>query len=465
MSINIKIDDTIVEVEENALLIDVLLRNNIEIPHFCYHEALGADGNCRMCMVEIKGQKRPQIACDTFAKEGMEVFTKTASIHAVRQDILELELVNHPIDCPTCDQAGESKLQDYYMDYGFYDSVINPSDKIKHEKHKDLGSSVMLDQERCVLCARCTRFTTNITKSHELGIIGRGDEARVTTMPNKRLDNPYAMNVVDLCPVGALTSKDFRFSQRVWLLTSSPSVCHGCDKGCNIYIDHNKLKYKDDKIYRFRPRYNEDINGHFICDEGRLSYKFLEENRQYDIISDNKVISKSMAIEIINSKIDEYRDNITILVDANLYNEELEAIKTYASSIGANIFSPLSSYMDNDFGDEWLKSSMRASNAKGVKSLKIATEITSDYTTGLLINFNHLNPNLLSYSESIEFRTHLNQEESPNLIFPLAVYSESEGTIINKNNIAQYCKKVIYKNNPTPTILEWLSDITGDSKL
>ncbi|SFV59228.1 NADH-ubiquinone oxidoreductase chain G [hydrothermal vent metagenome] len=465
MSINIKIDDINFIVEENSLLIDILLKNNIEIPHFCYHEALGADGNCRMCMVEIAGQKRPQIACDTFAKEGMEVFTKTASIYAVRQDILELELINHPIDCPTCDQAGECKLQDYYMEYGSYQSVMNPSDKIKHNKHQDLGSNVILDQERCVLCARCTRFTTDITKTNELGIIGRGDEARVTTMPNKKLDNPYAMNIVDLCPVGALTSKDFRFSQRSWFLTSSPSVCQGCDKGCNIFIDHNKLKYQDDKIYRFKPRYNEKINGYFICDEGRLSYKNLQENREYNLLLNGKVINKNLALEHLLSKIEEYKNDITILVDANLYNEEMEAINSYALSIGANIFSPLSSYMDNNFGDSWLKSSMRASNAKGIKSLKIDTEVPSDYKTGLLINFNHLNPQLISYSELIEFNTHIREEENLNLIFPLAVSSESEGTLINKNNISQYCEKVIYKNTPIPTVLDWISDIAGDKIL
>jgi len=464
MSINITINDTVFEVEENALLIDILLKNSIDIPHFCYHEALGADGNCRMCMVEIAGQKRPQIACDTFAKEGMVVSTRSASIYAVRQDILELELINHPIDCPVCDQAGECKLQDYYMDYGFYDSVIEPSKKIKHEKNKDLGSGVILDQERCVLCARCTRFTTDITKTDELGIIGRGDKARVSTMPNRKLDNPYAMNVVDLCPVGALTSKDFRFSQRSWLMTSSPSICHGCDKGCNIYIDHNKLKYKDAKIYRFRPRRNDEINGHFICDAGRLSYKSLEENRLYEILSHSKSVSKNIALELLISTVDSHRGDITILVDANLYNEELEAIKSYAQFIDAKIISPLESYIDSKFGDDWLKSSMRASNAKGVKALNIETTIPKDYRTELLINFNHPNPELLSYIDIIEFRTD-NILGDDRLIFPLAPFSESEGSITNRDGIVQECQKVIHRDNPIPTVRDWINDIMEGESL
>ena len=240
--IDIVIDNMTFKAEKGSLLIDLLIKHDLKVPYFCYHEALGADGNCRMCMVEIEGQKRPQIACDTLVKEEMVVRTKGENIESVRQNILELELINHPVDCPVCDQAGECKLQDFYMDYGLYSSHIDQADKVHHRKHVDLGSNVMLDQERCVLCARCTRFTSDITKTNELGIIGRGDHARVSTMPGKKLDNPYAMNVVDLCPVGALTSKDFRFKQRVWFLTSTPSVCHGCAKGCNIFIDHNRAK-------------------------------------------------------------------------------------------------------------------------------------------------------------------------------------------------------------------------------
>ena len=201
--IEIVVDDQSYEVKEGSLLIDLLIKEQIKVPYFCYHEALGAEGNCRMCMVEIEGQKRPQIACDTFVKKGMEVRSKGDNIEKVRTDILELELINHPVDCPTCDQAGECSLQDFYMDYGLHDSKITVQEKVKHNKKLDLGANVMLDQERCVLCARCTRFTDKITHSHELGIIGRGDHARVSTMPGRKLENPYAMNVVDICPVGA----------------------------------------------------------------------------------------------------------------------------------------------------------------------------------------------------------------------------------------------------------------------
>ncbi len=452
--IEIVIDEKKYAAQEGLLLIDILIREGLKVPYFCYHEALGADGNCRMCMVEIEGQKRPQIACDTLIKEGMAVHTKGQMIESVRRRILELELINHPVDCAICDQAGECKLQDFYMDYGLYDSKIDQAEKVHHKKHIDLGSNVMLDQERCVLCARCTRFTSDITKTHELGIIGRGDHARVATMPGKKLSNPYAMNVVDLCPVGALTSKDFRFAQRVWFLTSTPSVCHGCAKGCNIFIDHNKEKYKDEKIYRFRPRPNADVNGYFICDEGRLSYKELQSNRQLEILVGGMVSKADEAIALFHGLVAE-SGKVVILADANLYTEELEAIQNYAYSLGAQLFSPLASYHDEAFGDDWLKSSMRAANAKGVEKLGIADIFPSE-PVSLLINFNHPDASKIKAQKSIHLRTHQAQGEA-NIVFPLAPFSESSGTLVNEDGIEQFCSKAIWRNEPVSSVLEWIS--------
>ena len=460
--IDIVIDNMTFKAEKGSLLIDLLIKHDLKVPYFCYHEALGADGNCRMCMVEIEGQKRPQIACDTLVKEEMVVRTKGENIESVRQNILELELINHPVDCPVCDQAGECKLQDFYMDYGLYSSHIDQADKVHHRKHVDLGSNVMLDQERCVLCARCTRFTSDITKTNELGIIGRGDHARVSTMPGKKLDNPYAMNVVDLCPVGALTSKDFRFKQRVWFLTSTHSICHGCAKGCNIFIDHNREKYKDDTIYRFRPRENQEVNGFFICDEGRLSYKELLENRQLDMILGGTNCEEAEALEAYRDLLEANSEKIVILADANLYTEELEMIQAYAQKLGATLYSPLASYRDDAFGDEWLKSSQRAANAKGVEKLGIATELPNEKQS-LLINFNHPDAASVDAEKVISFQTHIGEEKS-DLILPLAVFSESSGSLINEEGIEQYCPKAITRNHPVPSVIEWIALLQGGEK-
>ena len=443
------VDGDTYEAEENSLLIQLLIKENIKVPYFCYHESLGADGNCRMCMVGIEGQKRPQIACDTLIKEGMVVNTKTDTIKKVHTDILELELINHPVDCPVCDQAGECSLQDFYMDYGLHTSKITITEKVKHNKAVDLGANVMLDQERCVLCARCTRFTDKITKTHELGIVGRGDDAKVTTMPGRPLHNPYAMNVVDLCPVGALTSKDFRFSQRVWFLQTANSICHGCAKGCNIYVDHNKLKYKDDVIYRFRPRRNDEVNGFFICDEGRLSYKELQENRQEIPMLNGEEISEDEALLKAKHLIENSKD-ISIVIDANLYTQEMEAIVEFSNEINATLHSPLAVYIDESFGDDMLKSSNRAANAKTIERLNIDTNEPN--SSSLIINFNH--PQNFNASSNINFLTHKRDHSA--LTFAIAAFSESSGTLTNEDGITQHCEQAIHKNMPIPTIIECL---------
>lgn len=461
--VDIVIDGMTFTAEKGSLLIDLLIKHDLKVPYFCYHEALGADGNCRMCMVEIEGQKRPQIACDTLVKEKMIVRTKGKNIESVRQNILELELINHPVDCPVCDQAGECKLQDFYMDYGLYDSHIDQSDKVHHRKHVDLGSNVMLDQERCVLCARCTRFTSNITKTNELGIIGRGDHARVSTMPGKKLDNPYAMNVVDLCPVGALTSKDFRFKQRVWFLTSTPSICHGCAKGCNIFIDHNREKYKDDRIYRFRPRENQEVNGYFICDAGRLSYKELQENRQFELLLNNEVCQEEEALKAYGELLDKHHEEILVLADANLYTEELEVIQAYAESLGAKLCCPMASYEDDAFADVWLKSSQRAANAGAVEKLGIATELP-EKKVSLLISFNHPDREKVRADRVVSLQTHAAEEGTCDLVLPLAVFSESTGSLINEEGIVQFCPKAIQHNEPVPTVIEWITLLQGGER-
>ena len=447
------IDGDTYEAEENSLLIQLLIKEKIKVPYFCYHESLGADGNCRMCMVGIEGQKRPQIACDTLIKEGMVVNTKSDTIKKVHTDILELELINHPVDCPTCDQAGECSLQDFYMDYGLHTSKITIEEKVKHNKAVDLGANVMLDQERCVLCGRCTRFTEKITGTHELGIVGRGDDAKVTTMPGRPLSNPYAMNVVDLCPVGALTSKDFRFAQRVWFLKTEKSVCHGCAKGCNIYIDHNKLKYKDDVIYRFRPRRNDDVNGFYICDEGRLSYKELQENRQETALLNGVEISEDEALQKAKDTIFLYKSNIAVIIDANLYTEEIEAIMEFAQSLNAKVYSPSGVYIDEEFGDDMLKSSNRAANAKTIVNLNIKTD--KPEKVGLIINFNH--PSDFASDSRINFLTHTRDDSA--LTLPIAAFTESEGSLTNEDGITQFCQKSIHKNTPITTLIECLTKV------
>ncbi|MEB3198471.1 MAG: 2Fe-2S iron-sulfur cluster-binding protein [Candidatus Sericytochromatia bacterium] len=262
-----------VDAPDGMNLIEAAKLHGVEIPHYCYHPGLSVAGNCRMCLCEVEGARGPQIACAQQVKDGLVVRTDTPAVEKMRKGVQEFLLLNHPIDCPICDQAGECRLQDYYMEYGKYDNRSDVN-KVQKEKALDIGPMVVLDQERCILCTRCVRFCEEISDSHELIVSGRGDTSVIETFPGKQLDNPYSGNVVDVCPVGALTSKDFRFKMRVWFMKTVKSVCTGCSRGCNVLLD-----YKDEVAYRYRPRANAHVNGHWMCDAGRLSYKAIHENR------------------------------------------------------------------------------------------------------------------------------------------------------------------------------------------
>ena len=243
----------------------------IEIPHYCYHPGLSVPGNCRMCLVEVEKAPKLQIACNTRVTEGMVVNTQSDKTKAAQRAVLEFLLINHPIDCPVCDQAGECKLQDYYMQYDQQPSRFPLERKVRKGKAIYIGSDVMLDQERCVLCARCTRFFDEVTHTGELAIFNRGDHNQIDIYPDKPVNNKYAGNVIDICPVGALTEKDFRFRMRVWYLHRAPSVCAGCERGCAIDVHHHR-----GRIYRYKPRYNPEVNSYWMCDEGRHHFTTLQ---------------------------------------------------------------------------------------------------------------------------------------------------------------------------------------------
>ncbi|OCL92645.1 2Fe-2S iron-sulfur cluster-binding protein [Arcobacter porcinus] len=465
--VSITINGIQFQAAKGSLLIDKLLDEKIHIPHFCYHQALGKDGNCRMCMVEIEGQKRPQIACDTPIKDGMIIKTKGAKIEKVRKDILELELINHPIDCPTCDQAGECKLQDYYMESGFYASRVNPSYKNLANKRVDLGSNVMLDQERCVLCLRCVRFCKDITKTGELGVISRTDHSVIGTFPGRPLDNPYAMNVVDLCPVGALTSKDFRFKQRVWFLQSFEAICNGCSKACNINVDHRKEKYKDDIIYRFRPRTNKSVNGWFMCDEGRVSYSKEQENRlEVALINKSETTISNAIINIFKEL--STKQNILMLLDPNLSYEEMANTKALSEKLNIKLSGYSPNTIDETFADDWLKKADRSANRASFKELKI-NEDEAFFKTSLekadlviIVNNSYFENNLelLEGKTTISLLTHnCMLVASSNIVVPLASFYEKSGTYINCDGIRQKVVSKMDKNSPMPTITTIIEDI------
>ncbi|MFN8792268.1 MAG: 2Fe-2S iron-sulfur cluster-binding protein [Bdellovibrionales bacterium] len=269
-----------VEVKAGATIMEAFYQLKEPIAHYCYHPGLSVAGVCRLCIVDIEGNPRPQIACNTVVTDGMKITNKSLKIEEGVKWVLDFHLINHPLDCPICDQAGECGLQDQYMQFGKYSSEM-AEPKVKKHKVVDLGPTVVLDSERCILCARCVRFTDEVSKTHELGLFNRGDRTEVGTFDGKPLDNKYSLNTVDICPVGALTSKDFRFRQRVWYLKDSDTICTGCSTGCNVKVYYNK-----EGAFRVKPNYNEQVNGHWMCDEGRDIYKFV--NREHRLLKARK---------------------------------------------------------------------------------------------------------------------------------------------------------------------------------
>ena len=273
------IDGKEIEVPAGTTVLQAALSQGLEIPHYCYHPGLSISGNCRMCLVEMEKSPKLVISCATQAADGMVITTNSEKVRAARAAMMEFFLINHPLDCPICDQAGECRLQDYAVEHGTGTSRFVET-KLSLNKAVDLGSHVMLDQERCIQCSRCIRFCEEVTGTGELGFFRRGERTVIGTVPGRPLDNAYSGNVVDLCPVGALTLKEFRFQTRVWYLKNTPSVCAGCARGCNVVVAVGQQQVLmttqgqlDDRIKRIVPRFNAAVNGHWICDEGRLSHE------------------------------------------------------------------------------------------------------------------------------------------------------------------------------------------------
>jgi len=324
----------------------------IDVPHYCWHPKLPVAGNCRMCLVEfgtpavgpdrkpvlnpdgtpkIAKSPRPAIACATPISPGMEIYTTTPAVKQMREGVLESLLINHPLDCPICDQAGECKLQEYSVDYGQSTSrFVEP--KVHKPKDIDLGPRIKLDAERCILCTRCIRFTRDIAHDDALGIINRGSYNTISNYPGLPFDNNYTLNTVDICPVGALTSNDFRFKMRVWFLKESKSVCTSCATGCNIIVGS-----REDKIYRYTPRDNDAVNSSWMCDAGRLNYKWIQrKDRLKDVLVRGQKTTWTEALNEISDKLKKASPgSVAIIASARQTNEELWLISKLKARLGA----------------------------------------------------------------------------------------------------------------------------------
>lgn len=378
--VTITIDDKEYQVDENQNLLEACRSVGIDVPHFCYHPGLGPDGNCRMCQVELVTERGSfvTISCNTRVTEGMVVKVNSEKAKRVRAAVEEFLLLNHPLDCPICDKAGECTLQNYYMQHDLQDS-FQEFTRFKKRKALVIGPTLVLDQERCVLCDRCVRFLRDIAGDEELYIAGRGHEAYLTNFPGKEVTSPYSLNTVDLCPVGALTSRDFRFARPVWFLNSSPSVCQTCSRGCAIEVD----QYKG-TVYRLRPRHNPAVNGYWMCDEGRLNYTFMNENRvgaceavvegkRMEVTREEALHAAVRALSANAAGSGEFAPvkNIVLLASASSTLEELFLLKRLSREHlgGAPVYA--ARHAPDGLEDDLLRRSDRHSNAAGAELLQV----------------------------------------------------------------------------------------------
>jgi NADH-quinone oxidoreductase subunit G len=386
-TVTFKLNGTDVTVPKGWTVMQAVKRENVKVPHFCWHPGLSIAGVCRFCMVKVAGRPKLEIACNLQAVEGMEVNTTDDDVKTAHKWALEFHLVNHPLDCPICDQAGECGLQDYYMDVGQYKSQMTRP-KVLKPKALKVGGDLVLDTERCILCTRCTRFEQEVTKSGALGIFDRGDRAVIGIYPGKKIEHNYTDNLVDICPVGAFTSKDFRFKQRVWFLKDRPSTCPGCSTGCQVDVFG---KDQTRRFFRLKPRESK-VNGHWMCDSGRQMYDHLnKENRLlFPYMKGQNNTSQRSTLDAVAADLKEKLarasgDQVALLVSAQYTNEEYRELFDYfVKTLGIkSVFQWRQASEDRESFDGILRRGDHNSNTKGLiaalKEVGISKEINNEF--------------------------------------------------------------------------------------
>jgi len=385
--VKLSIDGRDVEVPKSWNVIRAAAKLGILIPHYCYHPRLTVAGNCRMCLIEMGMPKlkpdktpelgpdgkpvimmipRPQIACATIVAPGMVVKTSTPSVKQMQQGVLEFLLINHPLDCPICDQAGECRLQEFSVQFGQGESRFT-EEKVKKPKKVELGPRITLDDERCILCSRCVRFMKEVAKDDCLGFTQRGSFTTLTCWPGKKLDSNYSLNTADICPVGALTSDDFRFQMRVWFLKETKSICTSCATGCNTIVGS-----REGVMYRYEPRDNDDVNQSWMCDSGRLNYKWINrEDRLRHPTKDGRETDWAQAIAEVGEALrNAPKGSVAFIGSARATNEESFLFKKLADWCGA----PTDAVPRLGEADPILLSADKNPNTQGAKLTGVAAE-------------------------------------------------------------------------------------------
>ncbi len=388
--LNVQVDGVWHQFPKGTRVIEACTQAGKYVPRYCYHPKLSSPGNCRMCLIEMGMPKmgadrkpetgadgkpvinwipRPQISCAQDVAEGMGIRTDSPMAQECRKGVMEFLLINHPLDCPVCDQAGECRLQEFSVEYG-NDSSRFLEEKVHKPKHVDLGPRIVLDDERCILCSRCVRFTKEIAKDDALGFVDRGSYSTLTAHPGRRFDNNYTLNTVDICPVGALTSKDFRFKMRVWFLKETRSICTSCGTGCNTVIGS-----REETMYRQTPRENNDVNSAWMCDYGRLNFHYLHDERRLTAPllrqADHTLqpVEWRKAFATAAQQLREFKgEEIAVVASARMTNEELYMTRRLADALKCSLVDVVPRTGE---ADDILLSADRNPNTSGAQLLGI----------------------------------------------------------------------------------------------
>lgn len=445
------IDNKQVEFNQGQTIIEAAVAAKIDIPHFCWHPKLSVSGNCRVCLVEIEKMPKLVIACSTLASEGMVVHTKSQKTLEARNAVMEFILINHPLDCPICDEAGECKLQEYAYAHGKGESRFEEI-KGRKEKRVQLGPYIKFDGDRCISCSRCIRFSDEIAKVNQLTFVQRGDRVTITAFPGESFDNPYTLNTTDICPVGALTNQDFRFKSRVWEMSSTKSICVGCSRGCNT-----EIWVRNNEILRLTPRHNENVNSYWICDNGRLNtFKSVNSDDRIDgaMIRDDGKLKKVDWIEALSkaaSGLKQYKSSeIAFVGSAYSTCEDNFTLLKFAKSLGVNYFDYKLHFVPGDQDDILIRED-KTPNSLGAKLVGIRPAENGNNLEKILRLIKEgkikvlyvMEDDVASFSSEWEealaglkllivHAANSNKTTSlANIIFPSSSYAEKNGTFVN----------------------------------
>jgi NADH-quinone oxidoreductase subunit G len=476
-----KLDNREIPFEPGDSIIKAAHRAGIDIPHYCWHEGLSVAANCRMCLVELlppPGRKalmldvlewdeekqdyvptkKPKLvpACQQGAGEGMEVLSETSEhVDRARAAVQELLLLNHPVDCPICDQAGECRLQDYWLEHqGTKKQML---DEIVHKpKAVVFGPTIVYDAERCIVCTRCVRFSAEVAKDPVLEKRERGNLSEIVLAPGRELDHPYSLMTEYVCPVGALTARDFRFKARVWFLRSARSVCTGCATGCNSFTDYDP---RNETVYRYRPRENLAVNQYWMCDEGMLDYRRVHEHRVLKARVRGKETAFQTAVEKAASVLKGVEaDKLAVVLSAQHSNEDNFAVLRLARDyLGTgHIYA---SGKAAGSGDDILRHTDKNPNSAGVTALctstppKSFTELAKDIEAGRITHVlalgSYVNDpvaaeELSKLAGMVTLATHQGpMAKQATVVLPTSSWAECDGTFVNAKGLAQESERAI----------------------